>query len=64
MTLDPLLIAIVLALIATCVTMGMGLLSMSGGGDTDRSLSEPLMWTRVAFQGLTLLLLAVAVYLR
>lgn len=60
---DPLLVAIVLALAATCVTMFMGLLTMSGGGAADRELSTPLMWTRVGFQGLTLLLLGLAIYL-
>jgi len=37
---------------------------MSGGGATDRLFSTRLMWTRVGFQALTLLLLVVAVVLR
>lgn len=61
---DPLTIVIILALIGTVVTMALGLLAMSGGGSADRAFSTPLMWTRVIFQGLTLLLLVVAVLLR
>jgi hypothetical protein len=60
---DLLFIVIVLALIATVVTMSLGLLVMSGGGDTDRWLSTRLMWVRLAFQGLTVLLLLLAVFL-
>lgn len=61
---DPLLIVIVLALLGTLAAMGLGLLAMSGGGATDRKFSTSLMWTRVIFQGITLLLLLLAVYLR
>lgn len=61
---DPLLVVIILALLATVVAMGVGLLSMSGGGSMDRYLSSKLMWARVAFQALTLLLLVIAVLLR
>jgi hypothetical protein len=61
---DLLFIVIVLALIATVVTMSLGLLVMSGGGDTDRWLSTRLMWVRVTFQGLTVLLLLLAMLLR
>ena len=61
---DPLFIVIVLALLATVATLGLGLLAMSGGGQTDRKFSEPLMWARVAFQGVTVLLLVLAVFLR
>jgi ABC-type methionine transport system permease subunit len=61
---DPLLIVIILALLGTVGAMGLGLLAMSGGGATDRKFSTSLMWTRVVFQGVTLLLLVVAVYLR
>lgn len=64
MTIDPLLIAIVLALIATCVALMLGVLTMSSGTAANRELSTPLMWARVGFQGFTLLLLAVAIYLR
>jgi Hypoxia induced protein conserved region len=61
---DPLLIVIIVALLATGVTMALGLLAMSGGGATDREFSTKLMWTRLGFQVLTLLLLALAVWLR
>jgi hypothetical protein len=60
---DPLLVVIILALLATVVAMGLGLLAMSGRS-TDRRISTMLMWTRVGFQALTLLLLVVAVLLR
>ena len=61
---DPLLILIILALIAASVAMLLGILVMSGGGDTDAWLSNPLMWVRVGFQGLTVLLLVLATFLR
>ena len=60
---NTLTIVIVLALIATVVTMFLGLLAMSGGGDTDRWLSTRLMWVRVAFQGLAVLLMLLALFL-
>jgi hypothetical protein len=63
-TMDLLLVIIILALIGTGVSMALGLLAMSGGGATDRLFSTRLMWTRVAFQALTLLLLVAAVMLR
>jgi len=61
---DPLLVVIILALAATVVAMGLGILVMSGGGSMDRQFSTKLMWTRVGFQALTLLLLVAAVLLR
>lgn len=61
---DMLLIVIVLALLATGAATALGLLAMSGGGSADRQFSTPLMWTRVGFQALTLLLLITAVFLR
>ena len=61
---DPLLVVIILALIGTAITMALGLLSMSGGGSTDRHFSTPLMWARIGFQAFTLLLLVIAVVLR
>jgi hypothetical protein len=57
-------IVIILAMIATVVTMLLGLLAMSGGGATDKEFSTPLMWTRLGFQALTLLLLSVAILVR
>lgn len=61
---DPLLVVIILALVATVVAMGLGLLAMSSGGPADRYFSNKLMWARVAFQTITLLLLVIAVLLR
>ncbi len=60
---DALLVVIILALVATVVAMGLGILAMSGRS-TDRRFSTKLMWTRVGFQALTLLLLVIAVLLR
>ncbi len=61
---DIFLVLTVLALIATCVTLGLGLLTMSSGGYNDKEFGEPLMWTRVGLQAVTLLLLGIAVMMR
>lgn len=61
---DPLTILLLVALAATVLALFTGLLSMSGGEAVDNQLSEPLMWTRVGLQGLTVVLLLVAVLLR
>jgi hypothetical protein len=61
---DLLTILIILALLATCVTLGLGLLTMSSGGYNDKEFGTPLMWTRVGLQAVTLLLLGLAVALR
>jgi hypothetical protein len=61
---DLLLVVIVLAILATVVTMFLGLLAMSGGGSADREFSTPLMWTRIGFQAATVALLILAVVLR
>lgn len=61
---DTLLVIIVLALIATIATMGLGLMAMAEGGHNDRDFGVRLMWARIGFQGLTLLLLCVAVFIR
>lgn len=61
---DPLLVVIVLALCAAAVAMLLGILVMSGGGATDAWLSTPLMWIRIGFQGLTVLLLILAAVMR
>ena len=60
---DPMLIVIVLALTATLVAMALGLLSMSAGGEASQDFGTPLMWARVGFQALTLVLLILAVLL-
>ena len=55
--------AIIAALLLTLVVMCLGLLTMAGGGETNQSLSTPLMWARVGAQGLTILLLVMAAIL-
>ena len=57
-------IAIVLAILATVAAMILGLMSMSGGGETDREISTPLMWSRIGLQVFTLVLLGVALLVR
>jgi len=61
---DILTVLIVLALLATCATLGLGVLAMSGGTEVDKEFSTRLMWTRVGLQVATLVLLGVAVALR
>jgi len=61
---EPLLIVIVLALLATAVTLLLGLFAMGSGGATDDMVSTPLMWARVGLQGFTCLLLIAAVVLQ
>jgi hypothetical protein len=46
-TMDLMLVAIVLAILATVATMFLGLLTMSGGGAADRQFGTPLMWARI-----------------
>jgi hypothetical protein len=61
---DLMLVAIVLAILATVATMFLGLLTMSGGGAADRQFGTPLMWARIGFQALTIALLILAFVLR
>jgi len=58
------LAVIVVALLLTVVITGLGLMSMAAGGRTDEEFSTPLMWARVGAQGLTILLLVIAVLTR
>ena len=51
---------VILALVATVVTLVLGLRSMAIGGEYDRDHSEKFMWERVALQGLVVLLLVAA----
>jgi hypothetical protein len=51
-------------MLLTVATVFLGLLTMSGGGSTNDALSKPLMWARVGFQALTILLLFIAIGLR
>ena len=61
---DPMTIVIVLALLATLGAMLLGILTMGAGGDTDAYVGERLMWARVGLQGLTVVLMIVALLLR
>jgi len=61
---DPFVIVIGIALRATVGALLIGLLVMSGGGNTDAHASTPLMWARVGLQALTILLLFVALVIR
>ncbi len=61
---DVLTILIVLALVATIVTLFLGLIAMGSAGSTDKEVGEPLMWARVGLQGLAIVLLLVAIWVR
>ena len=54
---------VIAALVATIVTLVLGLRSMSRGGEYDRTHAEKFMWERVGLQALTVVLLLAAVYL-
>jgi hypothetical protein len=56
-------ITVVLALVATVITLGWGLGSMSVGGTYDREHSERLMFLRIAIQVFAFVMLLAAVYL-
>jgi hypothetical protein len=51
---------VILALVATVVTLLLGLRSMAIGGKYDREHSEKFMWERVGLQGLVIVLLVAA----
>jgi len=55
---------VIAALIATIVTLVLGLRSMSIGGDYDLEHSEKYMWERVGLQALVIVLLLIAVLIR
>ncbi len=63
-TMDLFTIVIIAAMLITVAVMFLGVLAMSGGGATDATVSTPLMWLRVGFQALTILLLIIAIQLR
>jgi hypothetical protein len=63
-TMDLFTVVIIAAMLVTVATVFLGVLTMSVGGSTDKTLSTPLMWTRVGFQALTLVLLFAAIRLR
>ena len=51
---------IILALLATIGALVMGVVSMARGGEFDRQHSTQLMFARIGFQALALLLLVAA----
>ena len=57
---EPLTIIIILALLATIVSLGWGLGSMAHGGSYDTKHSGQLMSARVIFQGIAIVLLLIA----
>lgn len=59
---DALALLIILALIATIVSLVTGVISMGRGGEFDQKHSNQLMWSRVGFQGIALVLLVAALY--
>lgn len=60
---DILNVVIVGALIMTVGVIGTGIWSMAQGGEFDQKHSTQLMFARVAMQGITFLLLLLAMYL-
>ena len=61
---DVLTVVIILALIATVVTLLFGLMSLGQGGSFDKDFGTGFMWARVALQGLAIGLLVLALFLR
>lgn len=55
-------VLIVLALIATISVLFVGIFSMGHGGEFDQKHSSQLMFARVGTQGITILLLLVALF--
>ena len=51
------------AMLLTLVVLGTGIWSMIHGGEFDRKHSTELMFARIGMQGVTLLLLFLAIYL-
>src|SRR5258708_31030002 len=63
-TMDLFVVVIIAAILLTVATVFLGVLTMSAGGSTDKTLSTPLMGARGGVQALTLLLLFAAMDLR
>ena len=61
---DLITILIIVALLATVLALGLGLMTMSGGGAAHKEFSTKLMWMRVGLQALVILLLFGALLLR
>ncbi|MDH3858260.1 MAG: HIG1 domain-containing protein, partial [Gammaproteobacteria bacterium] len=60
---DILNVVIVAALLMTVGLIGTGIWSMAHGGEFDRKHSTQLMFARVGMQGITFLLLLLAIFL-
>lgn len=60
---NMLTIVIILALIATVIALGWGIVSMVHGGAYDEKHSHQLMGARVGLQGLAFLLLLFALFM-
>ncbi len=56
-------LTVVLALVATIVTLAWGVGSMAMGGTYDKEHSEQLMFTRIGIQTFAFVMLIVAVFL-
>lgn len=56
-------VVIVAALLMTAGVIGMGIWSMAHGGEFDQKHSTQLMFARVGMQGITFLLLLLAMFL-
>ena len=56
-------IIIILALLATILALGLGLLSMGIGGSLDKDFSERFMWVRIGLQAATAVLIISALFL-
>ncbi len=56
-------VIIMLALFATVISLGWGIGTMAHGGDYDKKHSVQIMGIRVGLQGVTIVLLLVAVIL-
>ncbi|MBT8118369.1 MAG: twin transmembrane helix small protein [Gammaproteobacteria bacterium] len=56
-------LTVVLALVATVITLAWGLGSMAVGGSYDEKHSEQLMFTRIGIQIFAFVMLLAAVYL-
>ena len=60
---NPITVLVVLAMIATAVSLILGIRSMEKGGDYDQTHSTRFMLLRVGFQLLTLVLLLFALFI-
>lgn len=60
---DTVIIMVLLAALAAALSLGVGVFAMAMGGDFDERYSVQLMVARVAFQGVALVLIVVAIYL-